>query len=471
MTELRECLRATADRIADYREHVAVSRVSPTATLDEVVAGFDMPLGEQGVPAGRVLDELTRAAAPGIVASAGPRYFGFVTGGSLDAALCADLMVTGWDQLAFNAVSSPASVAAEIVAGRWLKELLTLPKDASVGFVTGAQAANTVGLAAARHHVLTEAGWNDADGLFGAPRIRVLAGDERHATIDRALHLLGIGQHSIISVGTTRQGAMDPAQLAAVFERDATSDAPPIVCAQAGNVATGAFDDLTAICDIAHRHGAWVHVDGAFGLWAAANPATRQLVAGLERADSWACDGHKWLNVPYDSGYAICAHPQAHANAMRYTAAYLTGQGDAPALAGADLTPESSRRARGIATWAAIRALGRSGVADLVDRCCRLARRFADRLEHADGVEVVNDIVLNQVLVRFGDDDHTDAVVRRVQDDGTCWVGATTWRGHRCMRISVSGWSTSDADVDRSVQAMLDAHRALTGREGAAPAR
>jgi hypothetical protein len=254
MIESRECLCATADRIADYRERVADSRVSPTATLDEIVAGFDVPLGEHGVAATQVLDDLARAAEPGLVASTGPRYFGFVTGGSLDAALCADLMVAGWDQLAFNAVSSPASVAAEVVAGRWLKELLALPKEASVGFVTGAQAANTVGLAAARHHVLTAAGWNDADGLFGAPRMRALAGDERHATIDRALHLLGIGQHTITSVGTTDQGAMDPAQLAVAFDRVADSDAPTIVCAQAGNVATGAFDDLTAICKLAHRH-------------------------------------------------------------------------------------------------------------------------------------------------------------------------------------------------------------------------
>jgi len=460
MTDLREYLRATADSIADYRTRIADSRVSPTATLDEIVAGFDFPLGNHGVPTAQVLDELTRAAEPGLVGSAGPRYFGFVTGGSLDAALCADLMVTGWDQLAFNAVSSPASIAAEVVAGRWLKELLTLPTDASVGFVTGAQAANTVGLAAARDHVLAEAGWNDADGLFGAPRIRVLAGEERHATIDRALHVLGIGQHAITSIGTTGQGAMDPAQLSAVFDRGASAGTPTIVCAQAGNVATGAFDDIGAVCDVARRHRAWVHVDGAFGLWAAANPATRQLVSGLARADSWACDGHKWLNVPYDCGFAICAHPQAHANAMRYTAAYLTGQGDAPSFAGSDLTLESSRRARGIATWAAIRALGRSGVADLVERCCRLARRFAEQLADADGVEVVNDVVLNQVLVRFGDDDHTDAVVRLVQDDGTCWAGATTWRGQRCMRISVSGWTTTDEDVDRSVHAMLGAHRA-----------
>jgi glutamate/tyrosine decarboxylase-like PLP-dependent enzyme len=459
MTDLRGLLRATADRIADYRERVADERVSPAASFADVADGFDLPLTEAGVPVQQVLDELTDAAERGLVASAGPRYFGFVTGGSVDAALCADLMVTGWDQLAFNAVSSPASIAAEVVAGRWLKELLTLPSDASVGFVTGAQAANTVALAAARHYVLAKAGWNDADGLFGAPTIRVLAGGERHATIDRSLRLLGIGQRRLEPVGTTAQGAMDAGLLSAAFESGAATDGPTIVCAQAGNVATGAFDDLAAICDIAHGHGAWVHVDGAFGLWAAANPATRELVAGIEAADSWACDGHKWLNVPYDSGFAICAHPEAHANAMRYTAAYLSGQDDAPALAGADLTPESSRRARGIATWAAIRSLGRSGIADLVERCCRLARRFAERLDGAEGVEVVNDVVLNQVLVRFGDDGHTDEVVRRVQQDGTCWVGATTWRDMRLMRISVSGWSTTDDDVDRSVDAMLAAHR------------
>jgi glutamate/tyrosine decarboxylase-like PLP-dependent enzyme len=456
MSALRDLLGATAERIAAYREAVADARVWPEAKFSEIVDGFDRQLPERGTPAALVLDDLEDAMAPGLVASAGPRYFGFVTGGSLDAALCADLLVSGWDQLAFNAVSSPASFAAEVVAGRWLKELLGLPAGATVGFVTGAQGANTVALAAARHHVLAAVGYDDGEGLFGAPRIRVLGGDERHATIDRSLRLLGIGHHVIEPVRSNEQGAMQARGLAEVLARG-DRDAPVIVCAQAGNVATGAFDELGAICDVAHEHGAWVHVDGAFGLWAAANPATRSLTDGVERADSWACDGHKWLNVPYDSGFAICAHPQAHINAMRVTAAYLTGQDAAPALAGADLTPESSRRARGVAVWAAIRELGRTGVAELVERCCELARRFAARLDAAEGVSVVNDVVLNQVLVSFGDDTRTDEVVRRVQDDGTCWVGATTWRGKRLMRISVSGWSTTADDVDRCADAMLAA--------------
>jgi glutamate/tyrosine decarboxylase-like PLP-dependent enzyme len=459
MSDLRTLLDRTAEHIATYRAGAPDARVFPAAKFAEIVDGFDRALPEHGVPAAQVLDEVNAAATPGLVASAGPRYFGFVTGGSLDAALCADLLITGWDQLAFNAVSSPASVAAEVVAGRWLKELLHLPADATVGFVTGAQGANTVALAAARHHVLAAVGFNDGDGLFDAPRIRVLAGDERHATIDRSLRLLGLGHRVVESVPSNDQGAIQAGALAEVLGRG-DRDAPVIVCAQAGNVATGAFDEFGAICDVAHERNAWVHVDGAFGLWAAANPATRHLTAGLERADSWACDGHKWLNVPYDSGFAICAHPESHLNAMRYTAAYLTGQDAPPALAGADLTPESSRRARGIAVWAAIRELGRDGVEELVERCCRLARRFAVQLDAAPGVTVVNDVVLNQVLVQFRDDAHTDDVVARLQDEGTCWVGATTWRGKRLMRISVSGWSTTDADVDRCVEAMLAASTA-----------
>ena len=331
--------------------------------------------------------------------------------------------------------------------------------QASVGFVTGGQAANTVALAAARTSVLGRAGCDDGEGLFGAPAIRVFASDERHATIDRSLRLLGIGDRAIQSLQSNAQGALTAAAVSAAFARSEASDAPTIVCVQAGNVATGAFDEIGAICDIAHRHNAWVHVDGAFGLWAAASPTTRSLVDGIERADSWACDAHKWLNVPYDSGLSICAHPDAHTRAMRYTAAYLTGQGAAPALAAADLTPESSRRARGMPVWAAIRSLGRTGVTELVDRCCHLARRFAAQLHAVEDVDIVNEVVLNQVLVGFGDDDHTDRVVTRVQEDGTCWVGATTWRGRRLMRISVSGWLTTDADVDASVQAMIAAHR------------
>jgi glutamate/tyrosine decarboxylase-like PLP-dependent enzyme len=461
VTEQRDLLQRTVEHIANYRAGVAETRVGPVVPFQDLVAGFDRPLADTGIDAAAVIDELVAAAEPGLTASAGPRYYGFVTGGSLDAALCADLLVVGWDQLAFNAASAPACVAAEVVAARWLKELLTLPNDASVGFVPGGQGANTVCLAAARHHVLAQAGWDDADGLFGAPPIRVFAGAERHATIDRSLRLLGIGQNHLNVVEVNGQGAMDADALVAALASDPEPQ-PTIVCAQAGNVATGAFDDLTAIVAAAHKHGAWVHVDGAFGLWAASSPKTRELVRGLERADSWGCDGHKWLNVPYDSGFAICAHPTAHVNAMRYTASYLTGQDAPPALAGADLTMESSRRARGIAVWAAIRALGRDGVADLVDRCCSLARRFAEQLAGADGVEIANDVVLNQVLVRFGDDDaHTDRVVEAVQADGTCWTGAATWRDRRYMRISVSNWSTTEADVDRSVEAMLKMHATL----------
>jgi glutamate/tyrosine decarboxylase-like PLP-dependent enzyme len=456
-SDLRSHLNATAGRVAAYREQLATTRVWPEAELDDIVAGFDRPLADEGVATAQVLDELVAAADRGLVGSAGPRYFGFVTGGSVDAALCADILVCGWDQLAFNAVSSPASFAAEVVAGRWIRELLRLPDQSSVGFVTGGQAANTVGLAAARASVLSSAGWDDRDGLFGAPLIRVLASDERHATIDRSLRLLGIGDRAIMSLASNAQGALTADAVTRAFDEHA--DVPTIVCAQAGNVATGAFDEIGAICDVAHRHDAWVHVDGAFGLWAAANPSTRHLVEGLERADSWACDGHKWLNVPYDSGFSICAHPGMHTRAMRYTAAYLSGQEAEPALAGADLTPESSRRARGIAVWAAIRELGASGVAALVDRCCARARRFAAQLGEIEGVEILNDVVLNQVLVSFGDDAHTDRVVERVQDEGVCWVGATTWRGRRLMRISVSSWLTTDADVDMCVRSMAAAHR------------
>jgi glutamate/tyrosine decarboxylase-like PLP-dependent enzyme len=455
-SDLRANLLATAERVAAYREGLPEARVWPLAPLADVVDGFDRPLARDGVATSQVLEELVAAAERGLVGSAGPRYFGFVTGGSLDAALCADMLACGWDQIAFNPVSSPSSYAAEVVAGRWVKELLRLPTDASVGFVTGGQAANTVALAAARTSVLAAAGWDDRDGMFGAPPIRVLASDERHATIERSLRLLGIGDRAVVSLPSNEQGALAAATVARAFADQ--TDVPTIVCAQAGNVATGAFDELGAICEVAHQHYAWVHIDGAFGLWAAANPSTRSLVEGLERADSWACDAHKWLNVPYDSGLTICAHPDMHTRAMRYTAAYLTGQDAEPALAGADLTPESSRRARGMAVWAAIRQLGSEGVAELVARCCALAERFAAQLREVDGVEIVNDVVLNQVLVSFGDDAHTDRVVERVQEEGVCWVGATTWRDRRLMRISVSNWSTTADDVDASVQSMLTAH-------------
>jgi glutamate/tyrosine decarboxylase-like PLP-dependent enzyme len=395
---------------------------------------------------------------PGLVASAGPRYFGFVTGGSLPAATAADLLVTGWDQLAFNPVSSPASAVVEEVAGGWLKEVLGLPASASVGFVTGGQGANTVALAAARHHVLAQAGWDvEGNGLIGAPRVRVVVGAERHATIDRSLRLLGLGSAVVEEVPPRADGSIDPIALEEVLAGG--PDGPLIVCLQAGNVNSGACDDLVGGVALAHARGGWVHVDGAFGLWAAASPRTRPLVGGLAAADSWACDGHKWLNVPYDSGYAFCAHPEAHAAAMAYAAAYLVGQGEGPVRNPSAFVPESSRRSRGMATWAALKELGRDGVVELVDRCCALARRFAAALDGVEGAGVVNDVVLNQVLVRFGDDDRTRRVVEAVQRSGECWMGGTAWHGMALMRISVSNWSTREADVDRSVQAIQAACR------------
>ena len=450
MDELRRALGDAAERIADYRQRLSGVAVSPAAGRADVRRALD-GLPDGPTPLDAVIDELVTAASQGLVASAGPRYFGFVTGGSLDAALVADILATGWDQCAFNEAMSPAALAFEDVAGAWLKEILGLPTTASVGFVTGGQGANTVGLASARWSVLHRHGWDvGRDGLRDAPRVRVVVGAERHATIDRAVRLLGLGEGSLEVVPALPDGAMDTVALGDVLRADDAG--PTIVCVQAGNVNTGACDDLVTAADAAHEIGAWLHVDGAFGLWAAASPRTSSLVRGIELADSWACDGHKWLNVPYDAGYAFCAHADVHATALAYTAAYLTGQVEGRELGGGDFVPESSRRARGFATWAALRSLGRSGVAGLVDRCCALARRLAAGLDELDGVELVNDVVLNQVLFRVGDADLTNRLERAIQDDGTCWLGATTWRGERLLRIAVSNWSTTEADVDLVVE-------------------
>jgi glutamate/tyrosine decarboxylase-like PLP-dependent enzyme len=452
MTDLGDLLHHAADIAVAYRASVGERPVGRPVGLDGMVAALGRPLPDGPTAAVEVVDELVAAVDEGLVATAGPRYFGFVIGGSVDAALAADVVAAGWDQCAFNPTLSPAGAAAEVAAGAWLKELLGVPGSASVGFVTGCQEANTVGLAAGRHHVLAEAGWDvEADGLAGAPRVRVVAGEERHATVDRSLRLLGLGTRSVEAVAAGPNGAIDVGDLGRVLSSGPPG--PTVVCLQAGNVNTGAVDDLRAGCELAKEHGAWVHVDGAFGLWAAASPSFRHLVDGVELADSWAVDGHKWLNVPYDSGFALCAHPEVQAAAVSYTAAYLTGQGVGPPMT-ADLTLSSSRRARGFATWAAIRQLGRSGIAEMVDRACVNAHRFADGLA-AGGATVVNQVVLNQVLVDFGDDARNDRIVEAVQADGTCWLGATTWHGRRLMRISVSNWSTTLADVDRSVEAIL----------------
>lgn len=451
MGDLRTLLSWTADRVADYRGSLGERAVQPPVDAAEIRRRLDA-LRDEPTPAAEVLERLVSVIDPVVTATAGPRYFGFVVGGALDAATGAEILTTGWDQPAYNAISSPAAALVEEVAGAWLLEMFGLPSGCSFGFVTGGQAGNTVGLAAARHHVLSAAGWDvERDGLRGAPAITVVASEERHATVDRSLRLLGLGSGCLHPVRADPNGAIEASDLARVLS---ATRGPAIVCLQVGNVNSGACDDLKRCCTLGRDVGAWVHVDGAFGLWAAASPATRHLVEGIELADSWGTDGHKWLNVPYDSGFAFCAHPESHAAAMAYTASYLVGSTAGAIRAPGDYVPESSRRARGFATWAALCELGRDGVGELVERCCGLARRFADRLRDG-GAIIANEVVLNQVLVRFGDDRTTDAVIEAAQRDGTCWMGATTWRGNRYMRLSVSGASTTEADIDCSADAIL----------------
>jgi aromatic-L-amino-acid decarboxylase len=460
---MKDLLRAVADHAAEHLDSLADRPVAPAATPEEAVRAFSAPLPEGPQDPRAVLDDLVATASPGITAMGSPRFFGFVIGGALPAALAADWMAVAWDQNAGLADPTPSAAAAEQVAGGWLTELLGLPPDASFALVTGCQMAHVTALAAARHRVLADAGWDvERDGLLGAPRVTVLAGAERHVTVDRALRLLGLGTGSVRAVDVDAAGAMRADALAAAL--DEAAGGPVIVCAQAGNVNTGAVDPLDEVCDLGRRAGAWVHVDGAFGLWAAASPSRRALVAGAERAHSWATDAHKWLNVPYDCGIAFVADRAAHRAAMSVAAAYLVQHSDAAPdgpREPLDWTPEFSRRARGFAVYAALRSLGRAGVAELVDRLCACAERFAARLDAEPGVEVLAQ-GLNQVLVRFGDDDlETEAAIAAVQREGTCWMSGTTWRGVRCMRISVSNWQTTLDDVDRSVDALLS----VRGRE------
>jgi glutamate/tyrosine decarboxylase-like PLP-dependent enzyme len=377
-----------------------------------------------------------------------------VIGGALPAALAADWLVSAWDQCAAFHSLSPAAAAIEEIAAEWTLDLLSLPPSASVGFVTGAQAANTTCLAAGRHAVLARAAWDvERDGLIGAPRVHVICGDQAHATIYTALRLLGLGAQTATRIPADDQGRM---VIAALKEALDGLEGPTIVCAQAGNVATGAFDDLGAIAEACRARGAWLHVDGAFGLWAAAAPATRALLDDAKRADSWAVDAHKWLNVPYDSAMAIVADPDAHRAAMSLAASYLVA--DPSQRDSTNYVPESSRRARAVPVYAALRSLGRNGVAALVERNCAQARRMAAHLAEIPGAKVLNDVVLNQVLVRFaGGDQANRAAVAAVQRDGTCWLGGTEWQGQSVMRLSFSNWSTSDSDVDRSAAAIAAA--------------
>jgi glutamate/tyrosine decarboxylase-like PLP-dependent enzyme len=463
--DLRTLLDRTAAHAAGFLQGLPERPVGPTATLEQLHKALGGPLPAGPGDPGRVVDDLVRGTEPGLSASPSGRYFGFVIGGGVPAALAADWLTATWDQNAGLYAISPAAAVVEDVTGRWLAELLGLPAGVSFGFVTGCQMANFTALAAARHHLLAAVGWDvETHGLAGAPPIRVLAGEERHVTIDRALRYLGLGTASLRPVEVDGQGRMRPDALRRAL---AGPGGPTIVCAQVGNVNTGAIDPVGALCDAAHQAGAWVHVDGAFGLWAGASPSLAHLVEGVGQADSWATDGHKWLNVPYDSGLVFTAHPEAHRAALAVTASYLIQADQDGRRDPAMWTPEFSRRARAFPVWAAIRSLGRSGVAELVDRCCAHARRFADRLGGQPGVEVCNEVVLNQVLVRFldprlsGDHDaRTREVVERVQEDGTCWLGGSTWppgTGQAVMRISVSNWQTTTEDVDRSVEAILRA--------------
>ncbi|HZQ63627.1 MAG TPA: aminotransferase class V-fold PLP-dependent enzyme [Gaiellaceae bacterium] len=447
---MRELLRETADRAADFLESLPGRPVFPPVDLDALRARLGAPLPEGPSDPREVLADLAEAGGGAAVGIPGGRYFGFVIGGALPAALAADWLTSTWDQNAGLYVGGPAASVVEEVAGGWLAELLRLPADASFAFVTGTQMAHATALAAARHHVLAEAGWDvERRGLSGAPAIRIVAGARRHATIDRSIRLLGLGTDSIAEVPVDEQGRMLVEEVRDALDRPG----PTIVCAQAGEVNTGAFDPFAEIADAAAGAGAWLHVDGAFGLWAAASPRLAHLVAGAERADSWSVDGHKWLNVPYDSGIVFCARPDAHRAAMTTTAAYLVQADPGGPRDQMDWTPEFSRRARGFALYAAIRSLGRQGIAELVERCCDHARRFAEELGGVSGAELLNEVVLNQVLFRFETDERTAAILRAVQESGEAWMSGTTWQGRQAIRISVSNWQTTEEDVARAVAA------------------
>ncbi|BBY83657.1 aminotransferase class V-fold PLP-dependent enzyme [Mycolicibacterium pulveris] len=442
---MNELLAEFSDRAGRYLSALPTRQVPPTAEAVDALGQLAGPLPEQGTDPREVLRLLDEIGSPATVATTGGRYFGFVTGAALPAALAANLLAGVWDQNGAYRVMSPVAAHLEEIAMGWLLDVLGLPADAGAGFVGGATTANIACLAAARHALLRNAGWNvEEDGLFGAPPIRVVVGDEVHASVLKALSLLGLGRSRIERVPVDGQGRMRADALPALSD-------DTIVCVQAGNVNTGAFDPAVAVCAAARAAGAWVHVDGAFGLWAAASPRLAHLAEGFADADSWAADAHKWLNVPYDSGIAFVRDAEHLRAPMTVGAAYL--------IAGTDrepchYTPDMSRRARGIEIWAALRSLGRAGTAELIDRCCRHAARFAEGFRAA-GHHVLNDVVLNQVLVSFGEDDTTRRVIAEVQADGTCWFGGTVWQGRTAMRVSVSSWATTDEDVERSLATVL----------------
>ena len=442
---MRGLLGDAAERATRYLEGLDGRAVAPDPAAVSALAALDTPFPESGSDDREVLELLDRYCSPATMAMAGGRFFGFVIGGALPVAVAANWLATAWDQNTGLYNSTPATARLEEVALRWLVELFGLPAGTGGAFVTGATVANFTALAAARHTVLQRAGWDvEADGLFGAPAVTIVVGAEAHPSVIKALGLLGFGRDRIVRTPVDDQGRLRIDSLP-------TLSGPSIVCAQVGNVNTGACDPVPDIAARLRDGNNWLHVDGAFGLWAAAAPSMASLVRGIDQADSWATDAHKWLNVPYDSGLAFVRDPEALRAAMAITADYL------PTLSEfrnpSDYTPELSRRARGVDIWAALRSLGKQGVAGLIQRNCRQARRFAESLQ-ARGFEVLNEVVLNQVLVSFGDAATTRKVIATLQAEGTCWCGGTVWQGRTAMRISVSSWATTDADVDRSLEAM-----------------
>lgn len=456
--DVRELFAQAASFAADFRDRVDDLPAGPTATFAEALRRFDAPTPETPSDPRAILADLVANADGALMMPAGPRFFGWVNGGSDPVGVSADMLTSAWGQNAGNYTGSPAAAASEAVAGRWLLDLLDLPRESSVGFASGATLANFSCLAAARGAVLRAAGWDpDLQGLFGAPEVTVVLGEEAHSTIFAALQYLGFGRERVVKVPTNEQGAIDPDAFASTMAGVA---GPSIAILQAGQLNTGAFDDFDRLIPVAKAAGAWVHVDGAFGLWARATPARRQLTEGIELADSWGTDGHKWLQTPYDSGFAIVRDEVAHRRAMSLSASYLPSAGEGEHDPSA-YVPELSKRARGFAVWAVLRALGRSGIADMVERHCRIAAEMARTLAAEPGIEVLNDVVLNQAVVRFGDDDDaTKAVVARIQSDGVCFAGTAVWRGRTVMRLSVIGRATTLEDGVRSARAMIEAWRA-----------
>lgn len=450
---LRRLLEEAARRGIKYREESPSRAVAPTDDAVANVQQFIEPLGQDGTADLDVLAQLDEIGSPAALTMTGPRFFGFVIGGSLPVTVASNWLTAAWDQNVVMHEVTPATATLERVAMDWLIDLFGLPAETGAAFVTGATIANFSALAAARNRVYADVGWNvEADGLIGAPPVTVLVGGEVHPTVIKGLGLLGFGRDRVQRLPVDGQGCIDATRIPKI-------EGPTIVCTQAGNLNTGGFDPVGDICDAVKPKGAWVHVDGAFGLWAAASPELEHLCNGFQAADSWATDAHKWLNVPYDSGVAFVRDAPALKSAMSITADYLLTESEFRNPS--DYTLELSRRARGVDVWAALKSMGRSGLAEMLDLCCANARRFAEGLENA-GFEILNDVVLNQVLVSFGDDARTRRIIDAIQADGTCWCGVTVWQGHTAMRISVSNWSTTPADVDVSLEVMIRLAREIS---------